>query len=59
MRRLQHFSFSPDAHTAARRAAAPAKPAFGSAQPRDDMWRSRRVMSGSDWMDAWIRKPKA
>ena len=28
-----------------------------AAQPQDDMWRSRRVLSGSNWMDAWVRKP--
>jgi len=58
MRRLQHFSFSPDASTAARQVATPAKPATAEAQPRDDMWRSRRVTSGTDWMSAWVRKPK-
>lgn len=56
MRRQQQISFTTD--TAARqpapqgRTAAPANP-----QPRDAMWRSRRVMSGSDWMDAWVKKP--
>jgi len=56
MKRLQHISFTAD--TEPRRPApqsrysAPATP-----QPREDMWRSRRVLSGSDWMEAWVQKP--
>lgn len=56
MKRLQHVSFAADP--------VPRRPApqgrFGtsaSPQPRDEMWRSRRVLSGSDWMDAWVLKP--
>lgn len=57
MRRLQHFSFTatalePRQPTTQARPATPASP-----QPRDEMWRSRRVLSGSDWMDAWVQKP--
>jgi hypothetical protein len=58
MRRLQHVSFTADTAPSARlpephtRSASPASP-----QPRDEMWRSRRVLSGSDWMDAWVQKP--
>lgn len=59
MRRLQQFSFSPDVNTPDRRAATPAKPATAGTQPRDDMWRSQRVLSGSDWMEAWVRKPRS
>jgi hypothetical protein len=55
MRRLPLFNYT-SAVTApcppAPRQAAPAEP-----QPRDEMWRSRRVLSGSDWMAAWVRKP--
>jgi len=53
MRRLQQISFTP----LAQRTNAPAKPAVASPQPRDEMWRSRRVLSGADWMDAWVQKP--
>lgn len=57
MRRLQHISFT-TADTVSRRPEPPAKPAAaGNPQPRDEMWRSRRVLSGSDWMDAWVQKP--
>jgi len=57
MRRLQHISFT-TVDTAPRRPEPPAKPgAAASPQPRDEMWRSRRVLSGSDWMDAWVQKP--
>lgn len=56
MRRLQHISFTA-ADTAARRLEPPARPVAASPQPRDEMWRSRRVLSGSDWMDAWVQKP--
>jgi hypothetical protein len=53
MRRLQTFSF-----TAPRQPASQAKPASPTnARPSDEMWRSRRVLSGSDWMDAWVLKP--
>ena len=56
MRRLQQLSFTtgtaPRQPTAQAKAAAPTSPS-----PRDEMWRSRRVLSGSDWMDAWVRKP--
>lgn len=53
MRRLQPFSF-----TAPRQPAATPKPASAAnAQPSDEMWRSRRVLSGSDWMGAWVLKP--
>ena len=59
MRRLQHFSFTTEAAASAPRAGSPAKPgAPASPQPRDEMWRSRRVLSGSDWMDAWVQAPK-
>lgn len=54
MRRLQTFSLTTEA--AQRRATPQAKPA-ALVQPRDEMWRSRRVLSGSDWMDAWVQKP--
>ena len=53
MRRLQQVSFTTG--TAPRQPTVQAKPA--SPLPRDEMWRSRRVLSGSDWMDAWVRKP--
>lgn len=56
MRRLQHFNLSPDATEPVRQVATPAKPTAG-APSQDDMWRSRRVLSGSDWMAAWVRKP--
>lgn len=53
MRRLQPFN-----STALRQPATPAKPAApANTQPSDEMWRSRRVLSGSDWMDAWVQKP--
>lgn len=53
MRRLQPFSF-----TAPRQPASPPKPApSANVQPSDEMWRSRRVLSGSDWMAAWVMKP--
>ncbi len=56
MRRLQQISFTTE--PALRRPAPQAKPASSSsATPRDDMWRSRRVLSGSDWMGAWVQKP--
>ncbi|MCE4555434.1 hypothetical protein [Pelomonas cellulosilytica] len=55
MRRLQHFSFTAT-EMAPRTPALPAK-AAAAPQPRDEMWRSRRVLSGSDWMEAWVRKP--
>lgn len=56
MRRLQHISFSAEAEP--RRPEPKARPgAPASPQPQDDMWRSRRVLSGSDWMDAWVQKP--
>jgi hypothetical protein len=54
MRPLQHFSVTTEA--AQRRLTPQAKPA-ALVQPRDEMWRSRRVLSGSDWMDAWVQKP--
>ncbi|WP_157256063.1 hypothetical protein [Pelomonas sp. Root1217] len=54
MRRLQNSSFTIEA--APRRLMPQAKP-VALAQPRDEMWRSRRVLSGSDWMDAWVQKP--
>ena len=54
MRRLQNSSFTIEA--APRRLTPQAKP-VALVQPRDDMWRSRRVLSGSDWMDAWVQKP--
>lgn len=54
MRRLQQLSFT--AATAPRQPSVQARPT-ASPQPRDEMWRSRRVSSGSDWMDAWVRKP--
>lgn len=55
MRRLQQISFSAEP---TRQPAAPAKAAAPThAQPRDEMWRSRRVLSGSDWMSAWVQKP--
>jgi hypothetical protein len=57
MRRLQHISFT-TVDTTPRRPEPAAKPAAApSPQPRDEMWRSRRVLSGSDWMDAWVQKP--
>lgn len=52
MRRVQQISF-----TVPRVPAQPARAATAAPQPRDEMWRSRRVLSGSDWMDAWVRKP--
>lgn len=54
MRRLQPISF-----TAPRQPASQARPASTptAAKPSDEMWRSRRVLSGSDWMDAWVLKP--
>lgn len=55
MRRLQPLAF-----TAPRQPAAQTKPASpATAQPSDEMWRSRRVLSGSDWMGAWVLKPRA
>ena len=59
MRRLPNFSFvSASADPAPRGPAPAARPvAPGTPPPRDEMWRSRRVLSGSDWMDAWVRKP--
>jgi hypothetical protein len=54
MRRLQNLSFTIEA--APRRLTPQAKP-VALVPPRDDMWRSRRVLSGSDWMDAWVQKP--
>lgn len=57
MRRLQHISFT-SADPMPRSPAPPTKSAATTAlQPRDEMWRSRRVLSGSDWMEAWVRKP--
>ena len=57
MRRLQHLSFI-TADTTPRAPAPPAKlTAAATPLPRDEMWRSRRVLSGSDWMEAWVRKP--
>lgn len=56
MRRVQHLSFT-TADTAARPQTQPARQATTAPLPRDEMWRSRRVLSGSDWMDAWVRKP--
>lgn len=56
MRRLQHISFTTE--TLPRQPAPQARPgAPANPQPRDEMWRSRRVLSGSDWMDAWVQKP--
>ena len=56
MKRLQHVSYTVD--PAPRQPAPHARPgAPASPQPRDEMWRSRRVLSGSDWMDAWVQKP--
>jgi hypothetical protein len=57
MRRLHHFSFTatavePRQPAPLNRPAAPA-----NVRPSDEMWRSRRVLSGSDWMDAWVLKP--
>jgi hypothetical protein len=55
MRRLQQISFTTET---ARRPAPQLKPApNANVPPRDEMWRSRRVLSGSDWMDAWVLKP--
>jgi hypothetical protein len=55
MRRLQQISFTAET---ARQPAAPAKAATpASTSPRDEMWRSRRVASGTDWMSAWVLKP--
>ncbi len=57
MRRLQHFSFTATA-TEPRQPASQSRTAVpASARPSEEMWRSRRVLSGSDWMDAWVRKP--
>jgi len=57
MRRLQHFSFTATA-AESRQPAAQSRPAApASTRPSDEMWRSRRVLSGSDWMDAWVLKP--
>ena len=56
MRRVQHIGFTA-ADTTPRALAQPARPATAAPLPRDEMWRSRRVLSGSDWMDAWVRKP--
>lgn len=56
MRRVQHFSFTMADNTP-RVPAPPARSSTPALLPRDDMWRSRRVLSGSDWMDAWVRKP--
>ncbi|WP_422011181.1 hypothetical protein [Roseateles sp.] len=56
MRRLHHFNLSPEVTEPVRRVATPRKP-LPDALPPDDMWRSRRVLSGSDWMAAWVRKP--
>ena len=56
MKRLQHVSFTVD--PAPRQPVPQARSsALASPQPRDEMWRSRRVLSGSDWMDAWVQKP--
>jgi len=57
MRRLQHISFTTETlpRQPAPQATRPGAPV--SLQPRDEMWRSRRVLSGSDWMDAWVQKP--
>lgn len=56
MKRLQHISFTVD--PAPRQPVQPNRfHAPASPQPRDEMWRSRRVLSGSDWMDAWVQKP--
>lgn len=56
MKRLQHVSFA--VATAPRSGVAPLRPGpQPGLSPRDAMWRSRRVESGSDWMDAWVRKP--
>ena len=56
MKRFQHIRL---ATAPALRLTAPLARPGVSAQPLpgDAMWRSRRVESGSDWMDAWIRKP--
>lgn len=54
MRRLQQVSFSTG--LAPRQPSVQVRPAT-TPLPRDEMWRSRRVLSGSDWMDAWVRKP--
>lgn len=56
MKRLEHISF---AATPTPRPSAPQTRAGQGSNPlpRDAMWRSRRVESGSDWMDAWVRKP--
>jgi hypothetical protein len=57
MRRLHHLSFT-TIDTTPRAPTLAAKPAAATTPlPRDEMWRSRRVLSGSDWMDAWVRKP--
>lgn len=57
MRRLQLVSFMGLA-PATRRTDPPTQPAAPTvASPRDEMWRSRRVASGSNWTDAWVRKP--
>jgi len=55
MRRVQHISYTA-VDTTPRVPAQPVRPTT-AAQPQDDMWRSRRVLSGSNWMDAWVRKP--
>jgi len=56
MRRLPNFSFT-NTDAAPRTTVPVARPAAPAPQPRDEMWRSRRVLSGSDWMEAWVRKP--
>jgi hypothetical protein len=56
MRRLQHVNLSPEVDPPVRHVAVPVK-ALPDPLPHDDMWRSRRVLSGSDWMAAWVRKP--
>ena len=56
MRRVQHISFT-TVDTAPRVPAQPARSATTAPLPHDEMWRSRRVLSGSNWMDAWVRKP--
>lgn len=56
MRRVQHLSFT-TGDTTPRVPAPPARAAAPAVPPRDEMWRSRRVLSGSDWMEAWIHKP--
>ncbi|MBI3349412.1 MAG: hypothetical protein HY020_19655 [Burkholderiales bacterium] len=56
MRRVQHISFT-TMETPPRAPAQPVRSTTAAPQPQDEMWRSRRVQAGSNWMDAWVRKP--